>query len=191
MRRLCVVLAVAVGFVLSGSATVATAAGPNPPKVGQKTPGFELPQMGNDKTLQLSDWQGDGPVVVVVLRGYPESQCPACSRQVGDLVRHAKTFKDLNAKVVFVYPGQPSLLEKHAEDFLGEQVLPEPFIMVRDPGMKMIDAWGLRWDAPRETSYPSTFVLTEDGKVAWSKTSETHRGRATSDEVLAAVKRSR
>ena len=50
--------------------------------------------------------------------------------------------------------------------------------------MKMVTQWGLRWDAPRETAYPATFVINKSGRVAWSKISKSHAGRSTAEEIL-------
>lgn len=58
-----------------------------------------------EKTAKLSELTKTGPVVLVVLRGYPGYQCPICTRQVADLRRNADEFAKLGAKVVLVYPG--------------------------------------------------------------------------------------
>lgn len=61
---------------------------------------------------------------------------------------------------------------------------PEHFHFVLDPDYSMINKYGLRWDAPKETAYPSTFVIDKNGKVVYSKVSSTHGGRAAVEEVL-------
>ena len=52
----------------------------------------------------------------------------------------------------------------------------------------MVNAYGLRWDAPNETAYPSTFIVHRDGLIRFAKVSRTHGGRASATEVLAALK---
>jgi len=159
----------------------ATARGP---AVGETAPDFNLPIVGREETMSLKEATADGPVVVVVLRGYPGYQCPLCSEQVGSLANRAEALGKLTKKVVMVYPGAASLLEKHAEEFMGERTLPSPLVMVRDPEMKMIDECGLRWSAPRETAYPSAFVIDKNGLVKWSKVSDSHGGRASVQEII-------
>jgi len=58
---------------------------------------------------------------------------------------------------------------------------------VLDPDYVFTNLYGLRWDAPRETAYPSTFVVDSLGVVRFSKISRSHGGRASVDEVLQAV----
>ncbi len=135
--------------------------------------------------VELSQITGHGPVVIVLLRGYPEAQCPACTAQVADLVKHADQFTAKQAQVLLIYPGSKSLLKQHAEEFLQGTQLPKPLTFLLDPGLSFTKAYGLHWDAPNETSYPSTIIVDRQGKIAFLKISETHRGRSTAKEILA------
>lgn len=170
----------------------ASAAGPL--AVGDKAPDFELPVQGEDSFLSLSDLVKDGPVVVVVLRGFPGYQCPICSRQVGSMMNRGKTLMTALGnqpnRVVFVYPGEETgdTLDQRAKQFVGSKRLSPPFVMVRDPGMEMVKEWGLRWDEPRETAYPSVYLVGPGSRVKWSKVSKSHGGRASVEEILTAIK---
>jgi peroxiredoxin Q/BCP len=157
-----------------------------PPAVGDEAADFELAALGGDM-VKLSDLTDDGPVVLVVLRGYPGYQCPLCTRQVGDFLAKAEAFKKPGASVVFVYPGPAGLLKDHADEFVEGQKYPEHFWLLLDPDFEFISAYGLRWDAPNETSYPSTFVIDGDRRVTFAKISKTHGDRADVAEVLKAV----
>lgn len=160
------------------------------PAVGAAAIDFDLPIVGaTDETIRLSDEYAKGPVVVVVLRGYPGYQCPLCSRQVGAMVNRAKTIAANASRVIFIYPGAASSLDEHAEEFMGQRTLPSPLVLVRDPDMKMVDAWGLRWNAPRETAYPATYVIDGDGKIVWKLVSDSHAGRSTAEDVIQALKK--
>ncbi|WP_182870415.1 redoxin domain-containing protein [Rhodopirellula sp. JC639] len=165
-----------------------------PIAVGDKAPDFELPIQGRNDYVTLSQLNADGPVVVVVLRGFPGYQCPICNRQVGAMANRAKTLSsalgDRPGRVVLVYPGEDSDadLERRAKQFLGARRLPESLVLVRDPGMEMITSWGLRWDARRETAYPAAYVIGVGRRVAWSKVSDSHGGRASVEEILRALK---
>ena len=63
------------------------------------------------------------------------------------------------------------------------------FLYVLDPDYAMVNAYGLRWDAPRETAYASTFVLDGKGVVSFVKTSRTHGDRTKAADMLAEVKK--
>lgn len=155
--------------------------------VGQSVQDFVLPAVAGKLSgnVKLSSVAKSGPVVLVVLRGYPGYQCGLCSRQVGEWVSKASAFAGKNANVIMVYPGQGAGLEARAEEFLKGGSLPEPFTMVIDPDYKFTNAYGLRWNAPRETAYPSTFVIDSRGKITFAKISKGHGDRANPTAVLA------
>lgn len=160
-----------------------------PLAVGEKAIDFDLPQVGEDNYIELKKLYDDGPVVVIVLRGYPGYQCMLCSQQVGAMINRAKTLKAAAHKVVLIYPGEPTELERHAEQFMSSRSLPEPMILVRDPGLKMVTEWGLRWNAPRETAYPATYIIKSNGRIAWRKISDNHAGRSTAQEIVDQLKK--
>lgn len=137
--------------------------------------------------IQLSKLNENNPVILIVLRGWPGYQCPICTRQVGGLVFMADSFKIYNANVLMVYPGPAEKLKEHAAEFSEGFDFPKHFYFVFDPDYSMINKYGLRWDAPKETAYPSTFVIDKNGKVVFSKVSESHGGRAESSEIIHAL----
>lgn len=158
-----------------------------PPKVGDKAPDFALKTL-DDQPMRLSDLTTKSDVVLVVLRGWPGYQCPICTRQVHDYVTSASGFADEKAQVVMVYPGPADDLKAHAKEFLENKQWPRDFIFVTDPDYTMVNAYGLRWDAPNETSYPSTFILDRKGIVRFEKISHSHGDRTKAADVLAELK---
>ena len=167
-----------------------------PPKVGGVVPDFALPALlpdagtgGEDAMVELSRVLKDGPAVLVVLRGYPGYQCPLCSRQVGSLIGQADAFEKAGVAVVLVYPGPADKLEGFAKEFADKFELPDNFVFLLDPDYQFTSAYHLRWEAPRETAYPSTFVLAPDREVTYAAVSQTHGGRPETAAVLAAAKR--
>jgi peroxiredoxin len=166
--------------------TVAKEASKETPKVGDQSPDYQWTHLDGQK-VSLSELLKKGPVVIALLRGYPGYQCPACTKQVGDLVGLAKEFAGRDANVVLVYPGAVKDLKTKGKEFLGKTELPKHFHFVLDQDYGFTSRYGLRWDADAETSYPSTFVVGKDGKVLYSKISRTHGGRAEAKEVLAAI----
>jgi peroxiredoxin len=154
------------------------------PEVGEAAPDFSLKTIDGE-TVQLSKTLENGPAVLVMLRGYPGYQCPLCSRQVASLLAAKKTFADKNATVVLVYPGEASGLGDYAKAFMGKTKLPENFVLAIDPDYEFTRTYGLRWEAQNETAYPSTFVISRDGKVKKSWVSQSHGGRADTKQVIA------
>jgi peroxiredoxin len=151
-----------------------------PPGVGQSAPDFALKNL-EGKTVRLSEHTGQGEVVLIVLRGFPGYQCPLCNRQVQEFVSRAGELK--GRKVLLVYPGPP---EKGAE-FVADKNLPGNMELLLDTDYAFTNLYQLRWDAPKETAYPSTFVLERGGKIRYAKVSKTHGGRASVSEVVQAL----
>lgn len=158
-----------------------------PPGKGDTVPPVTWQSL-DGKPVELAALLKQGPVVLVVLRGFPGYQCPICNRQVGELIQRADDFRDAGATVVCVYPGPAPGLAARAKEFLGDKTIPDHFRLVLDPDLKFTTEFGLRWDAPRETAYPSTFVIGKDGKVVWSLVSREHGGRSKPVEILRALK---
>lgn len=158
-----------------------------PPSLGQKAPQFELKQLESKEKLSLSRVLKKQPVVLVVLRGYPGYQCPICTRQVGALLQEKEKLMTAGAKVILVYPGLSEGLEQRATEFFQKHALPENFVVVTDPDYMFTNAYGLRWNAPRETAYPSTFVIDQSGKIVAAKVSMTHGGRSKPEMILHAL----
>jgi hypothetical protein len=52
----------------------------------------------------------------------------------------------------------------------------------------MTNLYGLRWDAPHETAYPSIFILDKNGKILFQKISHSHGDRTSAEEVLGQLK---
>jgi peroxiredoxin len=162
------------------------AATPAYPTVGEKAPDFAL-STPEGKTVRLSDVMLKGPVVLVVLRGYPGYQCPYCNRQVQDFIRSSSRLAGAGARVVMVYPGPPQDLGTRANEFLGDKKLPDNFDLVLDPGHEFTNLYRLRWEASGETAYPSTFLINQRGVIFFSKIAKEHGGRATAAEIIAAL----
>ena len=134
-----------------------------PPSVGEKAPDFTLKNL-DGRAVKLSGKTAKGQVVLIVLRGFPGYQCPLCNRQVKEFV-------------------------SKAAEFVMDKNLPAGFELVLDPDYKFTTQYGLRWDAPQETAYPSTFLIDSKGMVFFSKISKTHGGRTTTTEILEALQK--
>ncbi|MBX9579051.1 MAG: peroxiredoxin family protein [Gemmataceae bacterium] len=177
------------GLLAAVFATVAvgaSAAAEKPPAVGDQAKDFELTALGGD-AVKLSKLTEAGPVVLVVLRGYPGYQCPLCTRQAGEFLGKADEFKAAGAKVVLVYPGPAEKLKERAGEFVKGKDYPDHFQLLLDPDYTFTTAYGLRWDAKNETAYPATFVLDGKRAVRFAKVSTGHGDRAKVADVLKAL----
>jgi thioredoxin-dependent peroxiredoxin len=154
------------------------------PAVGAKAPDFTL-STPTGKTVRMSAEQRGHNLVLVVLRGFPGYQCPYCVKQVHDFIDHASDFAAKNTRVLLVYPGPPADLDQHAKDFLEKQAeLPANIVLVTDPDYTVTKLYDLRWDAPHETAYPSTFVLDKKGMIVFEKISHSHGDRLSAEDAL-------
>jgi len=158
---------------------------PHPPKVGEEAPDFELKSSSGD-IVSLEKLTTDSPVVLLVLRGWPGYQCPICSRQVSEFLAKNSAFEKAGAQLVLVYPGPLEKLSDHAKEFQeqGKWTFPKNVHYVTDPDYTFTNAWGIRWEAERETSYPSTFLISKGRRVEFATTSTAHGGRAGVAKVL-------
>lgn len=170
----------ALTFCVAGllSANAAT-----PPKTGDAAPDFTLKTL-DDKPVTLHELTAKSRVVLVVLRGWPGYQCPICERQVRNLVESAAELKKRDVQMLFVYPGPANDLKAHAKEFLQNKDWPTDFLLVTDPDYTLVNAYGLRWDAPKETAYPSTFIIDREGKVQFAHVSREHGKRVEAKELL-------
>ena len=171
-------------LALAGALILGVSAFAQTPAVGAKAPDFTL-STPTGKTVTLSTEQGGHGLVLVILRGFPGYQCPYCVKQVHDFADHASDFKAKNTRVLLVYPGPPADLDQHAKEFLEKQAeLPSNVVLVTDPDYKVTNLYGLRWDAPHETAYPSTFILDKKGTVVFEKISHSHGDRLSAQDAL-------
>ena len=156
------------------------------PDVGKMTPDFELISLDGEP-VKLSAEVEKGPVVLVVLRGYPGYQCPICTAQFGDYVAKKEQFKAAGAQVLFVYPGPADRLGERAREFVRGKDYPAHFQILLDPDFSFVNSYGLRWDARNETAYPSTFVIDSEQNVTFAKISQGHGDRSKAADVLKAM----
>ena len=169
------------------SMVFSTSAQGQTPAAGQIAPDFTL-QTTTGQAVSLSNQTGKGTTVLIFLRGYPGYQCPFCQKQAHDFITHAADFAAKKANVLLVYPGPPADLDQHAREFLAKQAaLPSNVVLVTDPDYKATNLYSLRWDAPNETAYPTTFILDRSRKVLFQKISRSHADRTTASEILGSL----
>jgi peroxiredoxin len=160
------------------------------PSVGESAPSFTL-NTPDGKPVTLSSLTKNGKLALIVLRGYPGYQCPFCVKQVHDFIENAGKFAAAGTQVLLIYPGPPADLDQHARDFLVKQnPLPQGIHLVTDPDYTVTNQYGLRWDAPHETAYPSTFLIDGKNRIFFRKVSKGHGDRSNAADVLAELRNS-
>jgi peroxiredoxin len=156
------------------------------PGVADHAPDFTLATPGG-ATLSLSSLTAQGRVVLVVLRGYPGYQCPYSLQQFNDFQQSAAQFAALGTQILFVYPGQSSSLVSEASNFVPASSLPNNVHVVVDPDFTVTNLYGLRWNAPDETAYPSTFIIEKNGSIYSAKIGKFHGDHPTAADTLTAI----
>ena len=128
-------------------------------ETGTKAPAFSL----NDKdgnAVSLSDFMGKK----VVLYFYPKDNTPGCTRQACAFAAAYEDFKTLDAVVVGVSKDSEASHRKFAEKY------GLPFILLSDPELKAIQAYGV-WQEKKNYGkvslgvVRSTFIIDEKGLI--------------------------
>ena len=128
-------------------------------ETGTKAPAFSL----NDKdgnAVSLSDFTGRK----VVLYFYPKDSTPGCTRQACAFAAAYEEFRTLNAVVIGVSKDSEASHRRFAE----KNGL--PFILLSDPELKAIQAYGV-WQEKKSYGkvsmgvVRSTFIIDEKGLV--------------------------
>jgi thioredoxin-dependent peroxiredoxin len=179
LARFLVASIAAVPILCCGQEAVA-----EPPALGTVAPDFTL-NTPDGSSVHLSKWSRGHKSALIILRGYPGYQCPYCQKQVHDFVNRAADFAKEGVPVLLVYPGATIGLGEKANEFLAkENPLPPNIVLVTDPEFKITDLYGLRWNEPGETAYPSTFLLDKDRRILFAKISRSHGDRVSAQEAL-------
>jgi thioredoxin-dependent peroxiredoxin len=160
------------------------------PAVGAQAPNIKLSTAAGEE-VELAAMKKKGPIVLLMLRGFPGYQCQYCTRQVGEFMSRITDFQSAGASIIAVYPGPAEGLAEHAADFVRGKTLPSNFYLVLDPDYSFTNMYGLRWDAPNETAYPATFLLDKKGIIRFEKISSAHGDRAGADSVLEVLRATR
>ena len=101
-------------------------------EVGTKAPAFTLPDK-DGKMVSLADFAGKR----VVLYFYPKDNTPGCTRQACAFAGAYEAFRELDAVVIGVSKDSVASHQKFAEKY------GLPFILLSDPGLSAIQAYGV------------------------------------------------
>ena len=128
-------------------------------ETGTKAPSFSLNDK-DGKVVSLSDFMGKK----VVLYFYPKDNTPGCTRQACAFAAAYEDFKTLDAVVIGVSKDSEASHRKFAEKY------GLPFILLSDPELKAIQAYGV-WQEKKNYGkvsmgvVRSTFIIDEKGLI--------------------------
>mgnify|MGYP003672800132 FL=1 len=170
-------------------------------KIGQKAPGFELPN-AEGKSIVLKSLLEKGPVVITFYRG---NWCPYCNLQLRALQARLDDIYTLGATLVAISPQVPdgSLTE--------DEISKMDFIVLSDQDAKVALQYGVAWQVPEFLAehmrvdrkldlekvnngngnvlpIPATFILGQDGVVTWNYVNVDYRTRSEPEEIIEALK---
>ena len=126
---------------------------------GMKAPDFTLEDK-NGNSVSLSDFLGKK----VVLYFYPKDNTPGCTRQACAFAGAYNGFKDKKVEVIGISRDSVASHVKFAEKYS------LPFILLSDPELKAIEAYGV-WQEKKlygKTSMGvvrTTFIIDESGNI--------------------------
>ncbi|KLU04807.1 hypothetical protein RISK_003075 [Rhodopirellula islandica] len=176
--------------------------GGNAIAVGEQAPGFELPN-AKGATVSLAKLLDRGPVVVTFYRG---GWCPYCNLQLRAMQERLPEIHNLGAELVAISPQVPdeSLSQTERDEL--------QFVVLSDQDARVAEQYGVAWKVPAVLTdhmkqdrglelskinngngdvlpIPGTFVLTNDGVVAWRYVNVDYRTRAEPDDIIAALQK--
>lgn len=128
-------------------------------ETGTKAPSFTLPDKDGNE-ISLEDFRGKK----VVLYFYPRDNTPGCTRQACAYAGAYEDFKAINAVVIGISKDSTASHQKFAEKYS------LPFILLSDPELKAIQAYGV-WQEKKNYGKVSmgvvrtTFVIDEQGRI--------------------------
>ncbi len=168
--------------------------------VGENIGDFTLPD-ADGRSVTLSRLLSEGPVVVVLYRG---EWCPYCNLHLSRFQQHLDDLKASGASLVAISPQSPdhssNVQSNNALGFpvlndVGSHVARQFGVAYREPaGMaELHDAFGVKLSdfngGEGETlPIPATFVLRQDGIIAWINADFDYTKRSEPKDVLAVSK---
>jgi len=172
--------------------------------VGSKAPDFTIPNAKSEQ-VNLYDLLESGPVVLSFYRG---GWCPYCNEQLQAYQGDLEKFDEYDAQLVAISPEQP---ESTNETAMANEVT---FQVLSDFNNDVARSYDLIWTVPsdmRERFYswlenttgknlaayngiesdelpiPATFVIAQDGTIAYVFKNENYKLRAANEEILEAL----
>ncbi len=170
-------------------------------EIGDTAPDFALPNVHGNQ-VKLADRLGDGPVVLAFYRG---GWCPYCNIQLRALQTVLPEMTELGASLMAIAPQDP-------DDTLTTTEKNElAFDVLSDSACAVAEAYGIAFELPDDLKeiytdlgnvlpdrnsaddwrlpIPATFVVGQDGRLAFVDIDADYRNRAEPDDILAVLEK--
>lgn len=172
--------------------------------IGTQAPDFTLPNMNGDSRT-LSEILENGPVILSFYRG---GWCPICNDQLFAYQEILPEFQELGAQLIAVSPETP----QNAQDTATKNDL--TFDVLSDAGNEVARQYDLIWEVPEdqregfskwlkgatgktlaefngldnyELPIPATFVIAQNGTVAYVFRDKDYKKRAQNADIIKAL----
>jgi peroxiredoxin len=168
--------------------------------VGENVGNFSLPD-ADGRSVTLSNLLQSGPVVVVFYRG---EWCPYCNLHLSRFQHHLEEFRNAGATLIAISPQTPD----HSDNVQTKNSL--EYSVLSDVGSHVARQFGVAYDEPagmaelhntfgvrisdfnggddKTLPIPATFVIDQQGKIAWVNADFDYTRRSEPLDVLAALK---
>jgi peroxiredoxin len=165
-------------------------------KPGEKAPKFSLSD-AHGKTVSSDDLLEKGPIVLVFYRG---AWCPFCNLYLNSLQEYLPQFEAMGAQLVAVSGESPD------NSLAVEESNKLTFTVLSDPGLKVAKEFGIAYELPTvvndvilevgfdmakyygtekaELPVSATYVIQEDGTIAYAFAEVDYKVRAEPADVL-------
>lgn len=180
-------------------------------KAGDKAPAFSLHNYDGD-TRSLADYLKDGPLVLTFYRGL---WCPYCNLHLAAYNARLSEIKALGANLVAISSEGPdgavAVQESNLPQETKDTIISAPaFDVLHDANTSVAKSFGVAFTLPEshrklleafkvnvekangDNTYafadPATYVIRQDGVIAWAYVPNNYRKRAEVDDVLAQLR---
>ncbi|MBX3463963.1 MAG: redoxin family protein [Planctomycetes bacterium] len=136
-------------------------------------------------TVDLRQFRGKKPVLLVILRGFVGEVCVYCIAQTEALARCQSELEALGLEVLVLYPGAKENEEsfERAYRMTFEKGAP-PYRVFYDPDLAVVQQLGIAGDL----AHPTTVIVDEDGIVRYAYVGEHRADRPAAKELMRVVK---
>ncbi len=167
---------------------------------GEDAPMFSAVDADNS-IFSLEGALNEGPVVLIFYRGF---WCPVCNEHLGQIQDSLQMIEERGVKVIAVSPEKPEYLDEMADKSGAE------FTLLYDEGYKISNAFDVTFkpktmqlftynnflgaklkethsDDSQRLPIPATYLIGQDGRIAWRQFDADYKNRSSVKEILSAI----
>ncbi len=141
------------------------------------------------------------PVVLIFYRGF---WCPVCNKHLSSIQDSLKMIEETGARVIAISPEKPEYLDKMAERTAAR------YTLLYDEDYKISEAYDVNFmpsgtqlftynvilrghlkdthsDKSQRLPIPATYIINQDGVIAWRQFDPNYKKRSSVEEILIAL----